>query len=354
MIKISVILAVYNTEKYLRKCLDSLINQTLQDIEIICVNDGSTDNSLKILNEYQKLDSRIKVVNKENGGLSSARNEGMKYAKGEYIMHFDSDDYYELNMLEYMYNQTKENNCDVFICGYYTEYVNEGYVVNNSGYDIVVKTDNELRELIYFLNISGMFNLVWNKIYKTSYVKNNQFKFPDFATTGQDLFFNVDIFKNTKKIGMTKKQFCHYMKYDTETLVSKFHSNLYYIALKRYESIKELFDCYKMDSIKEREWLVEYYFHNIQNCLINLFRKDCIFNKNQKLDYIKQFIIENNFLTDNLKYFKCKNLYDKIFLRSIKFQNVIIIYYFYYLLFLVRNKFSGIYKIIRKNFLVKK
>ena len=104
-IKVSVIVPVYNCEKYLKKCLDSLVNQTLKDIEIICVNDGSTDNSGRILEEYT--DSRIKIITKENGGLSSARNAGIAVAKGEYLGFVDSDDWVDLDFYEKLYNTAK-------------------------------------------------------------------------------------------------------------------------------------------------------------------------------------------------------------------------------------------------------
>ena len=101
MPQVSVIIPVYNVEKYLRQCLDSVINQTLEDIEIICVNDGSTDKSREILNEYAYKDSRIVVIHKENGGLASARNEGLKHVTGKYCHFLDSDDYIEKKLYEY-------------------------------------------------------------------------------------------------------------------------------------------------------------------------------------------------------------------------------------------------------------
>ena len=100
MPKISVIVPVYNVEKYLARCLDSIINQTLADIEIICINDGSTDNSLEILNDYAKKDSRIKIIDQTNAGLSCARNAGMQIAQGEYIGFVDSDDWIDLDFYE--------------------------------------------------------------------------------------------------------------------------------------------------------------------------------------------------------------------------------------------------------------
>ena len=114
--KISVIVPVYNVEKYIKKCLDTIISQTFSDIEIICVNDGSTDSSRKILEEYKNKDSRIIIIDKKNGGLSSARNAGMKVAMGEYISFIDSDDWIEETMLEKLYNNMTTLNTDITIC----------------------------------------------------------------------------------------------------------------------------------------------------------------------------------------------------------------------------------------------
>ena len=103
MVKISIIVPVYNTEPYLEQCLDSIINQTLEDIEIICVNDGSTDNSLSVLEEYASKDNRIKIINQENEGPGFARNNGLKSVNGEYVLFVDSDDWIELNTCEALY-----------------------------------------------------------------------------------------------------------------------------------------------------------------------------------------------------------------------------------------------------------
>ena len=113
VVKISVIVPVYNVEKYLEKCLDSLVNQTLKDIEIIIVNDGSLDNSQEIIDKYAKKHKTIKSYIKENGGLSDARNYGIKQASGKYISFIDSDDYVKENMYELMYNKLEEKNLKV-------------------------------------------------------------------------------------------------------------------------------------------------------------------------------------------------------------------------------------------------
>lgn len=108
MCKVSIIIPIYNTEKYIKDCLDSVVNQTLDDIEIICINDGSTDNSLKLINDYAKRDKRIKVINQENKGQGTARNIGIKESKGEYIGFVDFDDYIDLKMYEKLFYESKK------------------------------------------------------------------------------------------------------------------------------------------------------------------------------------------------------------------------------------------------------
>ena len=119
MPKISVIVPVYKVEKYIHKCVDSILNQTFSDIEVILVDDGTPDRCGEICDAYGEQDSRVKVIHKENGGLSDARNAGMPHASGEYIIFIDSDDYIESDMLEYMYTRLTEAGADMATCGLY-------------------------------------------------------------------------------------------------------------------------------------------------------------------------------------------------------------------------------------------
>ena len=119
MIKVSLIVPVYNTDKYLKKCLDSLLNQTLKDIEIIIINDGSKDNSDNIINSYH--DKRIKYFKQENKGIGKTRNLGIKKSQGEYLAFVDSDDYLDSHFCEYLYVKCHNNDCDIAICDYYEE-----------------------------------------------------------------------------------------------------------------------------------------------------------------------------------------------------------------------------------------
>jgi glycosyltransferase involved in cell wall biosynthesis len=166
MIKVSIVVPVYNVEKYIRKCLDSLVNQTLKDIEIIVVNDGATDGSQIIINEFVcQYPTLVKSVVKENGGLSDARNYGMLYCTGEYIGFIDSDDYVDLTMYEIMYAKAKEENSDIVVCDYYKSYPSKNELVKAKKY--VSKKDMFIDTLA----------AAWNKIYRKSILEISRLKF---------------------------------------------------------------------------------------------------------------------------------------------------------------------------------
>jgi len=347
-INISVVLPIYNVEKYLSRALDSLINQTIKDVEIIIINDGSTDRSFDIAKEYANRDSRIKILNKPNGGVSSARNFGIKEAKGDYIIFLDSDDYYEPDMLETLYKIAKFNNCDVVVCGYFIEYVQENFIIDRVLYDIIADEKKEISRLICSLFDKGMFNVVWNKLYKTGLIKTLKVSFPEYATTGEDLFFNIEIFKNVQKIAMTKRQLYHYVKDERVTLVSKYHENLYEINVNLYKKVKELFDLYDISTYLGDEWLINFYFNRLNECLINLFRKDCNKTMKEKIEYITNKVLNDNYLKKDINKYKPTSLYGVIFKNCYKLNNSFLLYCIYSLLFFARNNMHELYKVIRK------
>lgn len=201
-IKISVIVPVYNVEKYIRKCIESIINQTFKDIEIIIVNDGTKDNSIKIAEEYLS-DKRIKIVNKENGGLASARNAGMRVAKGEYICIIDSDDYIEENMLEILYNESQGN--DIVICNNYDHYEKDNSYKVKKKNDCIKNIDEEG---IYFWGYVGL--EVWNKLYRRKFLTENNVNDIE-GIVHSDVFFNIKTLFLAKKVKYIDKPLYHYI-----------------------------------------------------------------------------------------------------------------------------------------------
>lgn len=169
MVKLSVIVPVYNVDKYLTRCLNTLVNQSLDDYEIILVNDGSSDNSLSICEKYQsEYGDKIKLFSKDNGGLSDARNYGIARSSGKYLAFIDSDDWIDLRMLEVMYEKAIFTNADIVVCDMEYHYDN-GKVSFSSGgvFDVVNVKDN--------LDIMMINNSACNKIYRSSLFSNNRF-----------------------------------------------------------------------------------------------------------------------------------------------------------------------------------
>ena len=169
MPKVSVIVPVYNVEKYLPTCLDSLVQQTLKEIEIIVVNDGSTDNSLSIMQQYaKKYPDKIKIYSKENGGLSDARNAGMKIANGEYISFIDSDDYISCDFIETLYNVMKAEKSDIVECD--TVRFEDGATPSVINDNCEVNSFSAEKGLSLLITEDKFHQHVWNKLYKLSLI----------------------------------------------------------------------------------------------------------------------------------------------------------------------------------------
>lgn len=187
MAKLDVIIPVYNVEKHIKKCLDSVLVQTLEDIEIICIDDGSIDNCAAILKEYEKKDSRITVITQKNKGLAGARNTGIKHSKSEFIMFLDSDDYYHPQMCEKMYNAIVNNSVDIAICGV-EPVCDVGYQLDNDwgGYlRLNFEGKQEItRDIIEKTNV-----VAWNKIYKRSLIEKYNITFPPGLIFEDNPFF---------------------------------------------------------------------------------------------------------------------------------------------------------------------
>ena len=198
MPKVSVIVPIYNVENYLNRCLDSLINQTMQDIEIILVNDGSTDKSGDIAKEYaKKYSEKVKYLEKENGGLSDARNFGMPYATGEYIAFLDSDDYIEKKAYEEMYNKAKEDDADYVECDFLWEYPNKVKQDKRFNY-------NNKKEMLAFVRV-----VAWNKLIRRKILLDNGINFPK-GLRYEDVEFTYKLIPHINTISYIDKCFVHY------------------------------------------------------------------------------------------------------------------------------------------------
>ena len=207
--EISVIVPVYNVEKYLRNCLNTILNQTFANIEIICVNDGSEDKSRQILEEYKNRDSRIKIVDKENGGLSSARNAGMKVATGDYYAFIDSDDWIDKTMFEKMYKNITELNSDIAICAVNLFDDSKSQIIEADEYFSLKFFDESFDNRAFSYKDTKPFLMdvcvmAWNKLYKRSFIEKCQAKFPDGLIFEDGPFF-FSIFFKTQRVSIVRE-----------------------------------------------------------------------------------------------------------------------------------------------------
>ena len=207
MPKVSVIIPIYNAEKYLRECLDSVVNQTLIDIEIICVNDGSTDSSLRILEEYASVDDRIKLISQVNRGQGIARNVGIDVSNGRYIFFVDSDDIINVKTLEMLFNKSEQFNLDICVCK--NEEINT--ITNKRKIKKSAINKKYLPNKKVFSNIdikNNIFQLFlgwpWDKIYKSSLIKDNNIKFPNLKNS-EDTYFVYKALIKSDKISVENK-----------------------------------------------------------------------------------------------------------------------------------------------------
>lgn len=247
---ISIIVPVYNEEKYLPQCLDSLVNQTYQDLEIICVNDGSTDGSLAILEQYAAKDNRIKVVSQENQGLSGARNAGITEVKGEWMMFVDSDDWLESNCCDNVMNVAGGN--DLVIFSYIREFKTSSAfkyifdeqprVFSEKGMDwlyerLIAPNGEELRDPSKLDSLST----AWGKCYRSDIIKEHCLTYVSTKEIGtEDLLFNVEYFKYVDQTQYIPTPLYHYRKATLSTLSSFYKEDLEMKWLNLFQKIKEV------------------------------------------------------------------------------------------------------------------
>ena len=207
--KISILIPCYNVEKYIRQCMDSVVNQTLKDIEIIAINDGSKDNTLSILKDYAKNDKRIIIIDKANSGYGDSMNHGLKEATGEYIGIVESDDFVELNMFETLYNTAIKNNAEVVKSNYY-EYTTK----TNTNKKAFIVPKQDLNQVILPREKQGIFwsaPCIWSAIYKRDFLTQNNIEFlPTPGASYQDTSFNFKVWLMAERVFFISEAFLHY------------------------------------------------------------------------------------------------------------------------------------------------
>ena len=316
---ISIIVPVYNVEKYLKKCVYYILNQSYKNLEVILVNDGSTDNSGKICDELSREDSRIKVYHKDNGGLSDARNYGVAKATGEYVGFVDSDDYIDQYMYENLYKAIRKYNTQIAECGITRVYKNNKLRPHYDGeeYSLVVDREGYLKE---YLENRKVYGAAVCKLLSIDLAK--VLKFPD-GKVYEDVFYTLELLK----------------KVDKYTLIS---GNYYYYYIRGNSITTKTFSSRDMDYIEIIDKIGEYTLNNYSKLKEKLFIRQgfaylSIFNQIIQLNDYRQ-IPEYSILIGKLKNIRSNIIFNKLAPKSLKIAIILL------------NINEGLYKKVLKKY----
>lgn len=320
MIKISIIVPVYNVEKYLQNCINSILNQTFQAFELILVNDGSTDNSRKICEKYAEKDSRIILINKKNGGLSSARNAGIKIAKGEYISFIDPDDCISKSYFNILFEKAENNNCDIIVSGFKTVPNNieaiPSYKLNEvlNGIDFILSSEN--------IHSKNDLCFVWRYLYKLDLIKQNNILFNEKIFIGEDVVFNLEVLAISKRVMAISDILYYYTINNYNSLTKcKYKTNLEQSLIEQYEKRMYLSKKYKLiNHIKYKNDMANYYINSVYRMLIENLKNSEVSNfKNEVKRISNNKMFRESIENLGFKY-RCHNYKEYIFYLALKFK----------------------------------
>ena len=308
-VKVSIIIPIYNGEKYIEKTIKSVQNQSLKNIEIICVNDGSTDNTKYILDELSKYDSRIKVIHQNNSGVSYSRNQGILASCGEYIGFVDADDTIDFNMYEVLYNKAIDSNCDV-VCSGFIEETDDGTILRKYTYpyfnellkndDIKLKTIESLDNRLEIIGGPS----IWSKLYKRSLLIDNNISMSTDITIGEDFCFNIEVFYNAKTIGGVDGAFYHYMSINQNSLMRSNTDKTFINFIKGRKFILKTLDKYNLSSKEYTQFEYAKNFANLIQIADFRIRNKSNFKDiyNEVLSILKSSEIKNSINLTSTKY----------------------------------------------------
>ena len=292
--KISIIIPIYNVKKYINKCIESIINQTYKNLEIILVDDGSTDGSGKICDEFKKEDNRIVVIHKKNEGVSSARNEGLKIATGDYIGFIDADDFIEEDMYFKLLSKIEKDNTKMVVCNAYLEDENENQVYDFKTNAKDVIDSHELMDRI--MNDFVFQGYMWNKLYDRQliYRDNDYLKFDCSISNLEDRLYNLELIDKNKKFNVSyiDEKLYHYIQRENSAIHNRYNDKYF---SKFYANIKEIeileknnFDTNEMKAMFVIEYVRSKNRISIMNSTSNVLEDSLI------LDIVNKYINEVN------------------------------------------------------------
>lgn len=306
---ISVIVPVYNVEKYLNRCVESICSQTYDNLEIILVDDGATDHSGSMCDDFAVTDKRISVVHKQNGGLSDARNAGLAVASGAYVCFFDSDDWVEADVLGKAHKALIESDADVAIWGFSKDFVDEQECVRKCQvlrkHDCICEKEKKAYALFSDEIGLAMIGYAWNKLYRRSILMEKGLEFEKGVSLVEDMLFNAQAISAAKTIVFVDTIGTHYMQRERETLGAKFYPDFYELKLRACRARETLLKAYGATEEEVYKIMERSYFAAIKSSC-RMACKTSDLTKKEKKEYIRN-LCEISEIRKFIKKYNAKN-----------------------------------------------
>lgn len=343
-IKYTIIIPIYNCDIYLNRCIDSIVNQIKDGYELILVDDGSTDMSGDICDRYAKENKHIVVIHKKNAGQSSARNDALKIAKGEYILFIDSDDYVNEGYFDTIDSIIEKNkNIELINFGFLSDVDDLNF--NNLSSDEVsyaeklYKSHNEIKDDFINLWDNTMLYNIWNKVYKKEIIDNKNIKFYK-SDWGEDVEFNKEYIDSINSLYNSSKCFYHYIRERQGASTKKYKNNFFEIRKNEFIKFNEYFDKWNISKDKYYEYSCRRYIERVLGCIENVYCSDMKFKERYK--EIKK-IIHDPITREAIKYAQPKSKKIKIMLLPIKMKLVLATMLMGRTFNTIKNKFPSLF-----------
>lgn len=320
-ILISIIVPVYNAERYLKRCLDSIVEQTYNKIEILLINDGSNDNSGEICDCYKESDDRIKVIHTVNQGVSTARNIGIENARGKYICFVDSDDYIEKEYVEALYKKIVKWDAELSICNLRSVI---GKTTNEVTVDCeVINFDNMSAEFFLEINKKYLLYAPFNKMYQSSIIKNEKIRYSKDICYGEDLLFNLTYLMYINRITFVNETKYNYIVDNTGSLSQRYRKDRYQNGKKLFEALYSFFKNKHFLTKANEKYLYERLFDDAYNAIC----ETCINNEDKIAIKELSIIVHDSEVEKAMKLLELKS-YSKIIVLLIKTKKFSLLYHY--------------------------
>lgn len=323
--KFSIIVPVYNCQDYIERCIESVVKQNTKDIELILVNDGSTDNTKELLKEYKKENDLIKIINKKNEGVSKARNAGLKEATGKYILFLDADDFLDENYIKEINEILKKyKDIELINFGFYSDV--EDMEFNNLSRDEITykekyyKDRKSIKKDFVKLWDNTMLYNIWNKVYVKKIIDANNIKFPK-TNWGEDIEFNRCYLNVTKNMYNSNKCFYHYVRERNGAATKNYKENIFETRKNEFKEFNDYFELWKIKKDKYYEFSCRRYIERILGCIENVYCSNMKFK--ERYNEIKN-MIKDPITREALEYAEPKSKKIKLMLIPIKLKLTLI------------------------------